>query len=89
MQEKDALKTTEICPKKVIKSTLDESERNFKTLSQKGPKLITKVQNFSQDELKQITRMLNLSQNELKQIAEKRRIKNCKNMSKEDLLIAL
>ena len=33
--------------------------------------------------------MLNLSQNELEQIAKMRHIKNYKNMSKEDLLIAL
>ena len=33
--------------------------------------------------------MLNLSQNELEQITKMRRIKNYKNMSKEELLIAL
>ena len=42
-----------------------------------------------QNELKQITKMQNLSQNELEQIAKMRRIKNYKNMSKEELLIAL
>ena len=39
--------------------------------------------------LKQITKMQNLSQNELEQIAKMRRIKNYKNMSREELLIAL
>ena len=33
--------------------------------------------------------MLNLSQHEIEQIAKMRRIKNYKNMSKEELLIAL
>ena len=47
------------------------------------------MQNLSQNKLEQITKMLNLSQNELEQIAKMRHIKNYKNMSKEDLLIAL
>ena len=47
------------------------------------------MQNLSQNELMQITKMQNLSQNELEQIAKMRRIKNYKNMSKEELLIAL
>ena len=47
------------------------------------------MQNLSQNELKQITRMQNLSQNELEQIANTRRIKNYKNMWREDLLISL
>ena len=47
------------------------------------------MQNLSQNELQQITKMQNLSQNELEQIAKMRRIKNYKNMSKEELLIAL
>ena len=70
-------------------STLDESERIFKDLSQNGLKRIAKLQNLSQNEFKQITKMWNLSQNELKQIAKMRRIKNYKNMSREELLIAL
>ena len=41
------------------------------------------MENLSQNELEQITKMLNLSQNELEQMAEMRRIKDCKNMSKE------
>ena len=47
------------------------------------------MQNLSQNELMQITKMQNLSQNELEQIAKMRRIKNYKNMSKEELLISL
>ena len=70
-------------------STLDESERILKNLSQNGLKRIAKMQNLSQNELKQITKMQNLSQNELEQIARIRRIKNYKNMSREELLIAL
>ena len=70
-------------------STLDESEHNFKNISQNGLERIAKMQNLSQNELKQITKMQNLSQNELEQIAEMRRIKNYKNMSREELLISL
>ena len=70
-------------------STLDESESHFKTVSQNGLEQITKMQNFSQYDLDQIAKMLNLTQNELEQIAKMRRIKNYKNMSKEELLIAL
>ena len=70
-------------------STLDESERIFKNLSQNGLERIAKMQNLSQNELMQITKMQNLSQNELEQIAKMRRIKNYKNMSREELLIAL
>ena len=45
------------------------------------------MQNLLRNELEQ--KRLNLSQNELEQIEKMRRIKNCKNMSKERLLIAL
>ena len=69
-------------------STLDKSERNLKNISQNGHKRIAKMQNLSQNELMQITKMRNLSQNELEQIAKMRRIKNYKNMSKEELLIS-
>ena len=55
-------------------STLDESEGNFKNISENG--------------LDRIAKMQNLSQNELEQIAKMRHIKNCKKKSKEDLLIA-
>ena len=47
------------------------------------------TENLSQNELKQIIKMQDLSQNELEQIAKTRRIKNYKDMSREDLLIAL
>ena len=47
------------------------------------------MENLSQNELKQITRMQDLSQDEIKQIVKTRRIKNYKDMSKEDLFIAL
>ena len=56
-------------------STLDESERSFKNISQNGHGRIAKMQN--------------LSQNELEQIAKMRGIENYKNKSKEGLLIAL
>ena len=67
-------------------STLDESEHNFKNISQNGLERIAKMQNLSQNELEQITKMRNLSQNELEQIAKMRSIKNYKKMSKEELL---
>ena len=70
-------------------STLDESERNFKNISQNGLERIAKIQNLSQNDLDQITKMLSLSQNELEQIAKIRRIKNYNNISKEELLIVL
>ena len=38
-------------------STLDESERNFKNISQNGLERIGKMQNLSQNELQQITKM--------------------------------
>ena len=47
------------------------------------------MQNFSQNELIQITKMQNFSQNELEQIAKMRRIKNYRNISREELLIFL
>ena len=54
-----------------------------------GLKRILKIQNLSQNELKQVTKMSNLLQNELEKIAKMRHIKNYKNMSREELLIAL
>ena len=47
------------------------------------------MQNLSLHELEQITEMNHLSKNKLEQIAKNRRIKNYKDMSKENLLIAL
>ena len=57
-------------------STLDESESNFKNISQNGLVQITKMQNLSPNELEQITKTQNLSQNELEQIAKMRRFRN-------------
>ena len=70
-------------------STLNESERSFKNISQNGLERIVEMQNLSQNELQQIRKMWNLLQNELEQIVKMRCIKNYKNMSKEELLIAL
>ena len=62
-------------PREKLLSTLHESECNFENISQNG--------------LERIAKMQNLLQNELEQIAKMRRIKNYKNMSKEELLLAL
>ena len=70
-------------------STLDKSECITENLSKNGLNKIVKIQNLSLNELEKIKRMNNLSLNKLKQIAKIRRIKNHKNTSKEDLLIAL
>ena len=86
---KKGIKNHQNMSREKLLSTLDESEHIFKDLSQNGLKRIAKMQNLSQNELKQITKMQNLSQNELEQIAKMRRIKNYKNMSREELLIAL
>ena len=50
---------------------------------------LQKCKIFHKNKLMQITKMQNLSQNELEQIAKTRRIKNFKNISKEELLISL
>ena len=68
---------------------LDKSERNTENLSKYGLDKIVGMQNLSPNDLEQIERMNNFSENKLKQIAMTRHIKNCKDMSKEDLLIAL
>ena len=52
-------------------------------------KKIIKMPNLSLNDLKKIGRMNNFSLNELNRIAIARNIKNYKDMSKEDLLIAL
>ena len=70
-------------------STLDKSKHITKNLSKNGLKEIARMQNLSLNELEQIKKMQNLSENKLKQIVKNRRIRNYKNMSKEDLLIAL
>ena len=86
---KRGIKNYQNMSREKLLSTLDESERIFENLSQNGLERIAKMQNLSQNELKQITKMSNLLQHELEQIAKMRRIKNYKNMSKEELLIAL
>ena len=70
-------------------STLDKLERITKNLSKYGLNKIAKMQNLSLDGLEQIKRMNNLSLDKLKQITITRHIKNYKDMSREDLLIAL
>ena len=45
-------------PGEKLLSSLDELERNFKTLSEKGLEQIVKMQNLSHNELDQITKMI-------------------------------
>ena len=87
--EKRGIKNYKKMSREKLLSTFDELESIFKNISQNGLERIAKMQNLSQNELMQITKMQNLSQNELEQIAKMRRIKNYKNMSKEELLISL
>ena len=54
-----------------------------------GSQITVNFKDLSQNELEQITKMMNLLQNELEQIAKVKCIKNYKNFSKEELLIAL
>ena len=75
--------------KQKLLGTIVKSEHITENLSQNGLERIARMQNLSQKELEQITKLQNLSQNKLEQIAKTRRIKNYKDMSKEDLLIAL
>ena len=83
------IKNYQSMSKEKLLSTINESMHIFRNLSQNGLERIARMQNLSQNELKQITKMQNLLQNKLKQVAKTRRIKNYKDMSKEDLLIAL
>ena len=80
---KRGIKNYKNISRKKLLSTLNESECNFKNISQNGLERIAKMQNPSQNELQQIIKIWNLSQNELEQIAKMRRIKNYRNMSKE------
>ena len=75
--------------KEKLLSAIVESERMIKNLSQNGFKKIARMENLSQNKLKQIVKMQDLSQDELEKIARMRRIKDYKNMSREDLLIVL
>ena len=79
---------TEMSKEKLL-STLDKSEHIIENLSKNGLERIAGMQNLSLNELEQITEMDNLSLNKLKQIVKNRRIENYKDISKEELLIAL
>ena len=70
-------------------STYDTINRITENLSRNGLNKILKMLNLSLNELKKIERMNNLSLNALEQMAIARHIKNYKDMSREDLLIAL
>ena len=63
-------------------------KRITENLSRNQLNKIAKMQNLLLNKLKKIERMNNLSLNALKQMAIARHIKNYKDMSKEDLLIA-
>ena len=70
-------------------STYDTINHITENLSRNGLNKVVKMQNLSLNELKKIERMNNLSLHALEQMAIARHIKNYKDMSKEDLLIAL
>ena len=70
-------------------STLNKLECITENLSKYGFNKIAKIQNLSLNDLEQIERMNNFLEKKLKQIAKARHIKNYKDLSKEDLLIAL
>ena len=76
-------------PKKELLQIIYKLKRITDKLSRNGLNKIVKIQKVSLNELKKIERMNNLSQNALEQMAITRNIKNYKDMSKEDLLIAL
>ena len=75
--------------KEKLLDAIRKYDRVNKNLPQNGLERITRMQNLSQNKLEQIRNIENLSQNKLEQIAKTRRIKDYKNMLKEDLLIAL
>ena len=66
MQEEENIKNYRNMSREKLLSTLEESEHNFKNISQNGLEKIAEMQNVSQNELEQITKMWNLLQNELK-----------------------
>ena len=55
-------------------STLDETELNLNTLSERGLNQIAKMQNLLQNESNQIIKMHDQSRDELERIAKMRRI---------------
>ena len=75
--------------KERLLNTYDTIKRITENLSRNGLNKIAKMQNLSLDEIEKIERMNNLPQNVLEQIATARHIKNYRDMSREDLLIAL
>ena len=75
--------------RKKLLSTLDEIECNLNTISERGLNQITKMQNLSHNNLNQIMNTYNQSRDELERVAKMRRNKNCKRMSKEELIISL
>ena len=83
------IKSYQNMSKEKLLSAVVNSEHVTENFSQNGLERIARMQNLSQNQLEQITKMQNLSQNKLKQIVKTRRIKNYKDMSKGDLLIAL
>ena len=76
-------------PKKELLRIIFKLKRITENLSRNGLNKIIKMQNLSLNKLKKIERMNNLSLNALEQMAIARHIKNYKDMSREDLLIAL
>ena len=75
--------------RKKLLSTLDEIECNLNTISERGLNQITKMQNLSHNNLNQIMNTYNQSRDELERVAKMRRNKNCKRMSKEELISLL
>ena len=65
MQEEENIKNYRNMSREKLLSTLEESEHNFKNISQNGLEKIAEIQNVSQNEIEQITKMWNLLQNEL------------------------
>ena len=63
--------------------------KNRKRLFENRLQKIAKMQNLSQNELNQIAEMRNQSRDEPERIAKIRRIKNYKELSKEELIISL
>ena len=82
-------KDYKIRSKERLLSTNDTIKRITENVSRNGLNKIAKMQNLSLNELEKIERMNNLSLNALEQMAIARHIKNYKDMSREDLLIAL
>ena len=87
--ENKGVKNYQNMSKEKFLNAIVESERIIKNLSQNRFTKIARMENLSQNGLKQIVKMQDLSQDELEQIAKTRRMKNCKDVPREDLLIAL